>query len=219
MRINRSLPLKSLPSPCHVHMACYFYHVTHCDAFLSVDILTDWQAGLESATISCSSPVPPTPLSIYIQPNFTPGLFSLTTPFCHLLPVFSYLVYVFLPHTPTISDGWAVGMVDTFIIRICAFISKFLHAVWRALVSEPAALAVPREERGLYFRKFMEDLSPRQLAVKQLKQQFLRALQTNNFQDVLQILHSGKLDIDTVLEVEDPSMVLASYKQGEEEVG
>ncbi|TKS88556.1 Ankyrin repeat and SOCS box protein 4 [Collichthys lucidus] len=60
----------------------------------------------------------------------------------------------------------------------------------------------------------MEELSPKQLAVKQLKQQFLEALQANNAQEVLQILHTGKLDIDTVLEVEDPSMVLASYKQG-----
>lgn len=110
-------------------------------------------------------------------------------------------------------------MVETFIITICAFISNLLHAVWRTLVSEPAGLAVPREERGPAFRESMEELSPRQLAVKQLKQQFLEALQANNAQEVLQILHTGKLDINTVLEVEDPSMVLASYKQGEEEVG
>ncbi|CAB1443104.1 unnamed protein product [Pleuronectes platessa] len=60
----------------------------------------------------------------------------------------------------------------------------------------------------------MEEFSPRQLAVKQLKLKFLEALQTNNAQEVLQILHTGEIDIDTVLEVEDPSMVLASYKQG-----
>lgn len=58
------------------------------------------------------------------------------------------------------------------------------------------------------------ELSSGQLAVKKLKQQFLEALQANNAQGVLDILHIGKLDIDTVLEVEDPSMVLASYKQG-----
>uniref|UniRef100_A0A3Q3KJ68 SOCS box domain-containing protein n=2 Tax=Monopterus albus TaxID=43700 RepID=A0A3Q3KJ68_MONAL len=63
-------------------------------------------------------------------------------------------------------------------------------------------------------REVMEELSPRQLAVKQLKRRFLQALQANNAQEVQQILHTGKLDIDTVLEVEDPSMVLASYKQG-----
>ncbi|XP_018522559.2 ankyrin repeat and SOCS box protein 4 [Lates calcarifer] len=60
----------------------------------------------------------------------------------------------------------------------------------------------------------MEELSPRQQAVKQLKQKFLKALQANDSQEVMQILHTGKLDIDTVLEVEDPSMILASYKQG-----
>lgn len=72
-------------------------------------------------------------------------------------------------------------------------------------------------ERGLSFSELMEELSPRQLAVKQLKQQFLEALQADNAQEVLEILHTGKLDVDTVLEVDDPSMVLASYKQGKEE--
>ncbi|XP_073319432.1 ankyrin repeat and SOCS box protein 4 [Pagrus major] len=111
-------------------------------------------------------------------------------------------------------------MVETFIFTICAFISNLLHAVWRTLVSDwPAGLAVARGERVLSFSELMEELSPRQLAVKQLKQQFLEALQANNAQEVLQILHTGKLDIDTnltdtVLEVDDPSMVLASYKQG-----
>ncbi|XP_036947868.1 ankyrin repeat and SOCS box protein 4 isoform X2 [Acanthopagrus latus] len=75
----------------------------------------------------------------------------------------------------------------------------------------PAGLA--HEERGLSLRQLMEELSPRQLAVKQLKQQFLEALQADNAQEVLQILHTGKLDVDTVLEVDDPGMVLASYKQ------
>ncbi|XP_036947869.1 ankyrin repeat and SOCS box protein 4 isoform X3 [Acanthopagrus latus] len=104
-------------------------------------------------------------------------------------------------------------MVETFILTICAFISNLLHAVWRTLVSDwPAGLA--HEERGLSLRQLMEELSPRQLAVKQLKQQFLEALQADNAQEVLQILHTGKLDVDTVLEVDDPGMVLASYKQG-----
>ncbi|XP_041812000.1 ankyrin repeat and SOCS box protein 4 [Chelmon rostratus] len=105
-------------------------------------------------------------------------------------------------------------MVDTFVVAICAFIYNLLHAVWRTLVSEPAGLAAPYRERGRSFGEFMEELSPRQLAVKQLRQQFLQALQANNAQEVLQMLHTRKLDIDTVLEVEDPSMVLASYKQG-----
>ncbi|XP_039976816.1 ankyrin repeat and SOCS box protein 4 [Xiphias gladius] len=101
-------------------------------------------------------------------------------------------------------------MFHSFIITICVFISSLLHAVWRTLVSEPAGLAV----RDPSFREFMDELNPRQLAVKQLKQKFLEALRANDTQEVLQILHTGKLDIDTVLEVEDPSMVLASYKQG-----
>lgn len=107
-----------------------------------------------------------------------------------------------------------MGMIDTFIITICAFLSNLLHAVWGTLVS-----VVPHEERGPSFREPMEELSPRQLAVKELKRQFLEALQANNAQEVIRILQTGKLDIDTVLEVDDPSMVLASYKQGTEEVG
>ena len=102
-----------------------------------------------------------------------------------------------------------MGMVDTFF----TFIYNLLHAVWKTL----AGLAVPYRERGPSFREFMEELSPRQRAVKQLKHQFLEALEANNAQEVLRILHNGRLDIDTVLEVEDPSMVLASYKQGKEE--
>ncbi len=107
-----------------------------------------------------------------------------------------------------------MGMVDTFIITICAILSNLLYAVWRTLVSY---LAAPDWERGSFFREFMEELSPSQLAVKRLKQQFLEALRANNAQQVLQILHTRKLDIDVVLEVDDPSMVLASYKQGEKE--
>ncbi|XP_034016745.1 ankyrin repeat and SOCS box protein 4 isoform X1 [Thalassophryne amazonica] len=60
----------------------------------------------------------------------------------------------------------------------------------------------------------MEELSPRQLANRQLKQRFLEALKANDAQEVLRILLTTDLDVDTVLEVDDPSMVLASYKQG-----
>ncbi|XP_071357404.1 ankyrin repeat and SOCS box protein 4 [Trachinotus anak] len=101
-------------------------------------------------------------------------------------------------------------MLNYFIITICAFISNLLHALWTTLLSEPTGLV----GQGPSVREFMEELSPRQLAVKQLKQKFLEALQANDAQEVLRILHTSKLDIDTVLEVEDPSMVLASYKQG-----
>uniref|UniRef100_A0A673AQQ1 Ankyrin repeat and SOCS box containing 4 n=1 Tax=Sphaeramia orbicularis TaxID=375764 RepID=A0A673AQQ1_9TELE len=57
-------------------------------------------------------------------------------------------------------------------------------------------------------------LSPRKQAAEQLKKRFLEALQANDTQEVLEILHTRKIDIDAVLEVDDPSMVLASYKQG-----
>lgn len=76
---------------------------------------------------------------------------------------------------------------------------------------------MPHGERGLAFGTFMEELSPRQAAVKQLKRRLLEAIKANDAQEVMKILHVGKIDIDAVLEVEDPGMVLASYKQGEEE--
>lgn len=79
---------------------------------------------------------------------------------------------------------------------------------------EPAGVA----GGGPRLRDSMEELSPSQLAVKQLKMKFVEALRANDAREVLRILHTGKLDIDTVLEVEDPSNVLASYKQGKEEV-
>nr|XP_020487233.1 ankyrin repeat and SOCS box protein 4 [Labrus bergylta] len=97
-------------------------------------------------------------------------------------------------------------MVEPFIALICGCISSFLHAVWRTLV--------PHEERVSSLTELMEELSPSQLAVRQLKKQFLEALQANNAEQVLQILHTGKLDINVVLEVDDPGMILASYKQG-----
>lgn len=108
-------------------------------------------------------------------------------------------------------------MVKAFIITICGFIFNLFRVAWRSLASEPAGIAVPQREQGLSFREFMEELSPTELGVKQLKRQFLEALQTNNAQEVMEILHTRKLDIDTVLEVDDPSMILASYKQGKEE--
>lgn len=101
-------------------------------------------------------------------------------------------------------------MVEAFIAFICGFISDLLHAVWRAFV--------PLEEPDSSLKELMEELSPRQLAAKQLKQQFLEALKANDAEQVLQILTKGKLDIHTVLEVEDPDMILASYKQGKEQI-
>ncbi|XP_019724422.1 ankyrin repeat and SOCS box protein 4 [Hippocampus comes] len=96
---------------------------------------------------------------------------------------------------------------------MCTFFYNLLHAVRRAFLPKPAGVA--NVGRGPACQEaFMENLSPTQLTVKQLKQRYLDALQTNNAEEVLWILHIKKLDIDTVLEVDDPSMVLASYKQG-----
>ncbi|XP_004547968.2 ankyrin repeat and SOCS box protein 4 [Maylandia zebra] len=169
--------------------------------------------GLESA--SFSFPIPPSMLSIYVHPNFSPGLFSpsddvllsLVAPL-HLL----YFCLLSLCNSYGRADGVVamVGMLESFIVNICALLSNILHALWTILASKPDDLAA----LGPLDRDFMEDLSPRKLAEKQLKQRFLEALQTNNAQEVLEILQTSKLDIDVVLEVEDPSMVLASYKQG-----
>lgn len=47
-----------------------------------------------------------------------------------------------------------------------------------------------------------------------LKTRFLDALMRNDAADVTRILRTTSIDIDTVLDVEDRDMVLASYKQG-----
>lgn len=104
-----------------------------------------------------------------------------------------------------------------FIITICGYISNLIRTLWRILAAQSAGFAVLDGDRGLSFAESMEELTPRKVAVQQLKQQFLEALQANNAQEVMRILHRGKLDIDTVMEVDDPDMVLASYKQGEGE--
>ncbi|XP_061598676.1 ankyrin repeat and SOCS box protein 4 [Cololabis saira] len=100
-----------------------------------------------------------------------------------------------------------LDILDSFILAVCTFISNLLHALRTILQFEPAGFATQIPD-------FMEELSPRQQAVKHLKEKFLQALQANNADAALQILHTGKLDIDAVLEVDDPNMVLASYKQG-----
>lgn len=105
----------------------------------------------------------------------------------------------------------------SFILNLCGLTINLLRAVWGVLVSRPVGSAVSHGEGGLAFGTFMEELSPRQAAVKQLKRRLLEAIGANDAQEVMKILHGGKIDIDAVLEVEDPGMVLASYKQGEEE--
>ncbi|CAJ0963185.1 unnamed protein product [Ranitomeya imitator] len=47
-----------------------------------------------------------------------------------------------------------------------------------------------------------------------LKETFLHALQANDYVTVENILNEGKIDVDTVFEVDDEGLVLASYKSG-----
>jgi ankyrin repeat/SOCS box protein 4 len=51
-------------------------------------------------------------------------------------------------------------------------------------------------------------------ASKLVKRNFLEALKSNDFGKLEAILIQRQIDVDTVFEVEDENMVLASYKQG-----
>ncbi|ELW49136.1 Ankyrin repeat and SOCS box protein 4 [Tupaia chinensis] len=51
-------------------------------------------------------------------------------------------------------------------------------------------------------------------AAKLVKKNFLEALKSNDFGKLKAILIQRQIDVDTVFEVEDENMVLASYKQG-----
>ncbi|XP_030644381.1 ankyrin repeat and SOCS box protein 4 [Chanos chanos] len=54
----------------------------------------------------------------------------------------------------------------------------------------------------------------RKEAVAQQKARLLDALKRNDAEEVWEILHRTDIDIDTVFDVEDRNMILASYKQG-----
>lgn len=51
-------------------------------------------------------------------------------------------------------------------------------------------------------------------AAKLVKRNFLEALKSNDSGKLKAILIQRQIDVDTVFEVEDENMVLASYKQG-----
>ncbi|XP_063308504.1 ankyrin repeat and SOCS box protein 4 isoform X1 [Pelobates fuscus] len=59
-----------------------------------------------------------------------------------------------------------------------------------------------------------KDVSCRSVSNHTLKQRFLQALKSNDFVTLENILEQGKIDVDTVFEVEDENLVLASYKPG-----
>ncbi|XP_029444784.1 ankyrin repeat and SOCS box protein 4 [Rhinatrema bivittatum] len=62
----------------------------------------------------------------------------------------------------------------------------------------------------------MEEARPcrRATAETLMKETCLQALKANDFEKLQEILVQKKLDVDTVFEVEDENLVLASYKQG-----
>ncbi|XP_003222165.2 ankyrin repeat and SOCS box protein 4 [Anolis carolinensis] len=51
-------------------------------------------------------------------------------------------------------------------------------------------------------------------AAKLLKKAFLEALQSNDYKTLEELLTEKQIDVDTVFEVEDENLLLASYKQG-----
>lgn len=54
----------------------------------------------------------------------------------------------------------------------------------------------------------------RAAAAKLVKKAFLEALKSNDFETLEELLSQKKIDVDTVFEVEDENLILASYKQG-----
>lgn len=54
----------------------------------------------------------------------------------------------------------------------------------------------------------------RAAAAKLVKRAFLEALKSNDFETLEELLSQKKIDVDTVFEVEDENLTLASYKQG-----
>ncbi|OCT74018.1 ankyrin repeat and SOCS box protein 4 [Xenopus laevis] len=62
--------------------------------------------------------------------------------------------------------------------------------------------------------KGKETRCTRSAANQNLKDRFLCALQTNDFVTVEDLLNGGKIDVDTVFEVEDENLILAAYKPG-----
>lgn len=54
----------------------------------------------------------------------------------------------------------------------------------------------------------------RATAAKLVKKAFFEALKSNDFETLEELLSQKKIDVDTVFEVEDENLILASYKQG-----
>lgn len=54
----------------------------------------------------------------------------------------------------------------------------------------------------------------RNAAARLVKKAFLEALKSNDYETLEELLNQKKIDVDTVFEVEDENLILASYKQG-----
>lgn len=59
-----------------------------------------------------------------------------------------------------------------------------------------------------------EGIITRVADAKLVKKAFLEALKSNDFETLEELLSQKKIDVDTVFEVEDENLILASYKQG-----
>ncbi|XP_066484649.1 ankyrin repeat and SOCS box protein 4 isoform X2 [Tiliqua scincoides] len=60
----------------------------------------------------------------------------------------------------------------------------------------------------------MGETMTRAATAKQIKKAFLDALQSNDYRTLEEFLIQKQIDVDTVFEVEDENLLLASYKQG-----
>ncbi|CAM4533013.1 ankyrin repeat and SOCS box protein 4 [Caretta caretta] len=60
----------------------------------------------------------------------------------------------------------------------------------------------------------MEERITRAAAAKLMKKDFLEALKSNDYKMLEDLLIQKQIDVDTVFEVEDENLILASYKQG-----
>uniref|UniRef100_A0AAV2K7I4 SOCS box domain-containing protein n=1 Tax=Knipowitschia caucasica TaxID=637954 RepID=A0AAV2K7I4_KNICA len=96
------------------------------------------------------------------------------------------------------------AMLGPLLASLLWLLALVLWRVWGA-AAEPGPGTVP-----------CVSCRPRAMAElrRQLQRHFLEALQADEPLQAEQLLSTGRLDIDTVLEVDDPSMHLASYKQG-----
>lgn len=60
----------------------------------------------------------------------------------------------------------------------------------------------------------MGETMTRAATAKLIKKAFLDALQSNDYKSLEEFLIQKQIDVDTVFEVEDENLLLASYKQG-----